>query len=619
MNENEVQHRIRELERKIESLPNGYISAKMINGKEQFYLQWSENGKTKSQYIKKGELDKTKEEVALRKKLREELKQLKKQIPTIQPIADDAYAANVVTGKALIAMAESVSAYEKRDCYEQLRNYLCGGISDSVCLVYGLRRTGKTTMLRQAIGELTEQSGEACVYIKATVNDTMAQMNMDLKKLYANGYRYVFIDEVTLISDFIDSAAIFSDIYAAQGMKIVLSGTDSLGFWFALHQELYDRAVTVHTTFIPFSEHSRLLKTDSLDEYIRYGGTLRAGEKSFSKRLIYSDASFRDDESTRRYIDTAICHNIQNSLASYDGGDHFRHLHELYLANELTGAINRIIEDMNHRFLLSVLTDDFVSHDLGVSARNLRGDRNPDNRTDILDRIDMQRVTERLMDILEIRVREEQSVGITNEHIAEIKEYLKALELISDCPVETTIQGAEPIEHILFTQPGMRYCQAQALVHSLMKDASFSGASEREKKLAADRILEEVRGRMTEEIILLETQKELGDVRKVFKLQFAVGEFDMVVYNPEENTCKIYEIKHSGRAVPEQYRHLTDNEKCRLTEQKFGEIVEKCVIYSGKDFVSDNGIHYMNAAEYLKMLPEQQQEMTQQNGMTFGY
>ena len=51
-------------------------------------------------------------------------------------------------------------------------------------------------------------------------------------------------------------------------MKIVLSGTDSLGFWFALHQELYDRAVTIHTTFIPFREHSRLLGIDSIDEYI---------------------------------------------------------------------------------------------------------------------------------------------------------------------------------------------------------------------------------------------------------------------------------------------------------------------------------------------------------------
>ena len=47
------------------------------------------------------------------------------------------------------------------------------------------------------------------------------------------GFRYVFIDEVTLLSDFIEGAALFSDIFASSGMKIVLSGTDSLGFLFA--------------------------------------------------------------------------------------------------------------------------------------------------------------------------------------------------------------------------------------------------------------------------------------------------------------------------------------------------------------------------------------------------
>ena len=35
-------------------------------------------------------------------------------------------------------------------------------------------------------------------------------------------------------------------------MKIVLSGTDSLGFWLAMDEELYDRAKSIHTTFIPY-------------------------------------------------------------------------------------------------------------------------------------------------------------------------------------------------------------------------------------------------------------------------------------------------------------------------------------------------------------------------------
>ena len=96
-----------------------------------------------------------------------------------------------------------------------------------------------------------------------------------------------------------------------------------------------------------------MLKTNDLDEYIRYGGTLRAGETDFEDSALFDDSvSFRDDESTRRYIDTAICKNIQNSLAYYDNGGRFRNLRKLYEAGELTNAINRIVEDINHYFLV---------------------------------------------------------------------------------------------------------------------------------------------------------------------------------------------------------------------------------------------------------------------------
>ena len=56
----------------------------------------------------------------------------------------------------------------------------------------------------------------------------------------------------------------------------------------------------------------------------------------------------------------------------------------------------------------------------------------------------------------------------------------------------------------------------------------------------------------------------------MFKLQFAVGEFDMVIYDEKENCCEIFEIKHSDKQVPAQYRHLADQEKCDKTERRFG-------------------------------------------------
>lgn len=598
----DINKRIMELENEIAILPQGSINIKKINGKEQPYLQWTENGKSKSKYIKKNEREEIFASVERRKQLQEELREIKK-LEVVDTPVPTKFETSVVIGNRLLAMTKGVRNLKERDCFKQLQKYLNSDATDRVCLVFGLRRTGKTTMLRQAVLKMTTEQASKTAYIKAKGTDTMAAMNRDLEKLLELGYENVFIDEVSLMEDFIDSAALFSDIYATQGMKIVLSGTDSLGFWFALHQELYDRAITIHTTFIPFREHSRLLGIDSIDEYIRYGGTLRAGELDFDDEDVNAeDASFRDDESTRRYIDTAICKNIQHSLSCCQDGGYFRHLQSLYEAGELTGAINRIIEDMNHRFLIRILINKFKSHDLGSAADVLRRERDPERRNDILDRIDKDAVTKRLMDLLEIRNREDQSIGITNAHVEEIKEYLKALDLIVDVPSETIIPSAEPLENIIFTQPGMRYCQAQALVHSLAKDELFASLSEKEKTMVSERILEEVRGRMMEEIVLLETFKSAKKNKRVFKLTFSVGEFDMVIYDSKENTCECYEIKHSVQIVPAQTKYLIDEEKLNQTSKRFGKISKRCVLYRGEDTVLENGIEYRNVEAYLKEL-----------------
>lgn len=598
----DLHKRIMELENEIAILPQGSINIKKINGKEQPYLQWTENGKSKSRYIKKGDREQIFAGVERRKQLQEELRELKKMEDVPMPMPTK-FETSVITGNRLLAITKGVRNWKERDCFSQLLKYLNSDTTDRVCLVFGLRRTGKTTMLRQAVLKMTPEQASKTAYIKAKGTDTMAAINRDLELLQELGYENIFIDEVTLMEDFIDSAALFSDIYAAQGMKIVLSGTDSLGFWFALHQELYDRAITIHTTFIPFREHSRLLGIDSIDEYIRYGGTLRAGELNFDDEDVNAeDASFRDDESTRRYIDTAICKNIQHSLSCCQDGGYFRHLQSLYEANELTGAINRIIEDMNHRFLIRILINKFKSHDLGSAADVLRRERNPEHRNTILDKIDKEAVTKRLMDMLEIRNQEDQTIGITNVHVEEIKEYLKALDLIVDIPSETIIPSAEPLENIIFTQPGMRYCQAQALVHSLTKDKLFAALSEQEKILVSERILEEVRGRMMEEIVLLETFKSVKKNKRVFKLTFAGGEFDMVVYDTKENSCECYEIKHSNQVVPTQAKYLIDEEMLNQTRKRFGKITKRCVLYRGEDLVLENGIEYRNVEEYLKNL-----------------
>ena len=270
--------RIAEIEKQLALLPVGKLTYKTIKGKAQPYLQRSESGKTISRYVKVGERELVLQQLERRDQLLAELKELKEQAQQSSSAGIVyAYRTNVIIGNSLRALAQPVKKFRKRDQFKRLHRYMAGEYAGKVCLLYGLRRTGKTTLLLQAINELNEDQLAKAVYIKATVHDTMADLNQDLKLLHEAGYQYIFIDEVTLIEDFIDSAAVLSDIYAAMGIKIVLSGTDSLGFWFTLRGELYDRAITIHTTFIPFREFSRLLRVNDIDEYIRYGGTLKAG------------------------------------------------------------------------------------------------------------------------------------------------------------------------------------------------------------------------------------------------------------------------------------------------------------------------------------------------------
>jgi len=515
------------------------------------------------------------------------------------------YETKIVYGDDLRKMVKTVKGFKKRDCFGRIEKFLHGTDRTRVCALYGLKRTGKTTLLLQTIAEMSEEEFGKCFYAEMNTENTMAQITRDLEKMFDNGYRYAFIDEVTLMKDFIDSAALFSDIYSMMGMKIVLSGKDSLGFWLARDNELYDRVRMIHTTFIPFREYSRLLGIDSIDEYIRYGGLLSRGELDFENEdVIADDASFRDDESTRKYVDTAISRNIQHSLACCQYGHRFGPLRELYEADELTSAINRIVEDMNHRFLVSVLTRDFVSSDLGITAHNLKNERDLQKRTNILEAIDKRTVTEKLMKLLNIRNKAEQTVEITPSQVARIKEYLKGLDLIVECPIRNAEMGLEKEERILFTQPGMRYCQAQALVYSLMQDETFGQLTEDEKTFITDRILEEVRGRMLEDIVLLETMKALGRNYDVFKYQFATGEYDMLIYGRNERGCAAYEIKHSDKCVREQSRHLRNENMLSLTTPRFGTLEGRYVLYLGENKDTEDGIAYRNAEQFLKALPE---------------
>ena len=52
-----------QMEKRIAELPRGYISRKNIQGKTRFYLQWREEGKMKSKYLREDQLEEVKEQI----------------------------------------------------------------------------------------------------------------------------------------------------------------------------------------------------------------------------------------------------------------------------------------------------------------------------------------------------------------------------------------------------------------------------------------------------------------------------------------------------------------------------------------------------------------------------
>ena len=141
-------------------------------------------------------------------------------------ISNITFKTGIKTGDSWFNFYSFDPKWEKRDCFRALHDYIYSENNDRILILYGLRHTGKTTLILQTISEMSAEMRAKTAFIQLSSRHTLADVNHDLKLLESLGYRYVFIDEVTLLSDFIEGAALFSDVFATSGMKVVLSGTD---------------------------------------------------------------------------------------------------------------------------------------------------------------------------------------------------------------------------------------------------------------------------------------------------------------------------------------------------------------------------------------------------------
>ena len=89
----------------------------------------------------------------------------------------------------------------------------------------------------------------------------------------------------------------------------------------------------------------------------------------------------------------------------------------------------------------------------------------------------------------------------------------------------------------VLTIVGLRYSQAKELILNLRKDKTFQKIDFETKQYVIERILDEIKGRMLEDII-------------------------------HSDHSEIFEIKHSERKDAQQAKNLLDEKRCSLFETR---------------------------------------------------
>lgn len=495
---------------------------------------------------------------------------------------------------------ERLRSYKERTLMPQLVNYLNSENDGKVMVLRGLRRTGKTVMMQQAI--LNYIGADDTLYIQCQNND---HTNDIADVILASKKKYVFLDEVTKVSDFINLASVFSDESALAGHKIVMAGTDSLGFAFAKNNELFNRMLEIRTTYIPFAEYFNLTEKDLFD-YMRYGGTLC--EENY----------FYNEDTLKEYTNSAIVDNILHTYENWDKGKHKVDFYPAKTAEDIRSLVNYYVRIETKRFIADSL-EKFEASEFHSPAQMFERHARDRKRFPEMHKNEHIPDTKPLRDAKLaaewqsiLQINDDYPFEITTDLIYEIRENLLKLDVLdyvkndifdNDDTSESNDDSKKDKYLYYFTQPGMRYCHIQLAIDTLKSNEKVRKEySEAEIDAVVSKIREDIEGHLLEDIVLLDMKKRFTGNKDISVRKFSrdSADYDVVVTNNSTHESIAFEVKRSDQMVERQKKHLVNKEFQDTFERLTGaKVVKKAVLYSGKTQKDDNGFQYINTSDFL--------------------
>ena len=473
---------------------------------------------------------------------------------------------------------------KKRYCFDKLMNFVQNPKHGMICALYGLRRTGKTVLLEQCICALPTELREQSILVTCAKGCTFQDLFNTINSFKDKGFTKFFIDEITFVEDFIVGGNILADHFARIGITIVISGTDSFVIRESYNNTLYDRLELIHTTYISFKEYYSLTG-ENLESFIQSGGTLMNTE-------------FSDYEGAIRYTNTAIADNIINALRFKKSS--FVHevtLTEIYEADDVRTAIVKLVGRFSYRIVLGSITKDYKNAPLNASLNNLTVRSN--KLIQFKKFLNWDTVQEKIESALSIT----SNPSFTQHDLLEIVKYLKQLDVLMTIPVlESKEKYATELAEIqLISQPGLLFCHATEVIKILRTEECWlPECTNDDRNTGCTGVLTFALGEILERIVLLDTYCYYQNTRYyVSQYKDDVVEYDMIVYDRQNNKTYLFEIKPSSVINSGQQKHLVNQEGLQRVEHKFGPIVSRIVLYNGQSNTQESGIDYLNAEEFL--------------------
>lgn len=310
---------------------------------------------------------------------------------------------------------DKILSRKERDSVKDIRNFIDSDLcyDGKVLILYGLRRTGKTSMLEHTLTSYRDKVKFA--FLEASVNDTMETVEQKIEEAKKDGASIVCVDEITKVSDFQMLASILPDRFAKAGIRVIITGTDSLGFNFAQNSELFDRCKMISTTYIPFTEHCRVLGTNDIDDYIEYGGLMCRSK---------SEAFVKDYNSARKYLDSAVAENICNSIKASDENSNISVL-SFY---ELRAVIAKAVEKYSGKFNVAVAQNILKKVNVNSPLTSMEKEGYPEALVESLKVQDKEIVKDFAK---EINADKNIHCKITEDMLQEIETYLIEMDVLS--------------------------------------------------------------------------------------------------------------------------------------------------------------------------------------------